>query len=73
MRCQPRRVGLGARHPPRVGGLIAEAFRAEDEASIPLVLGLLDDDSQLHEAIFGVGHAVESFAPERYSPRWRTV
>ncbi|WP_408950297.1 Imm30 family immunity protein [Lysobacter sp. Hz 25] len=50
----------------RFDALIAEAYRAEDEALIPVLLGLLDDDCEFHEVIFGVVHAVESFASDRY-------
>jgi len=46
--------------------LIAQAYRAEDETLILPLLGLLDDDCEFHEVVFGVVHALESFPAARY-------
>jgi hypothetical protein len=50
----------------RFDALLAEACESRDEALIPVLLRLLDDDGDFHEVVFGVVHAVESFPDEPY-------
>lgn len=50
----------------RFDALLAEACQLRDHALIPALLMQLDDDSDFHEVVFGVIHAVESFPHDAY-------
>lgn len=50
----------------RFDALLAQARTSRDEALIPVLLSLLDDDCDFHEVVFGVVHAVESFPDDAY-------